>query len=234
MWNGKNKAITFSFDDGCQQDIRLIEMMNKYNLKGTFNLNSGLAGLDLSFPMNGKMITRNIVKLNEIAERYQGHEVAVHSLHHPDLTKLSDEEILKEINDDQKNLEKVVGYDVLGMAYPGGLWSNHLVDLLLSKTSISYARTATFGPCIKPGFKMPINPYIWHQYYWLDPEIDFDKLIDEFLNSKSNKPQVLAIWGHSYEADAFDGMWEKWDLLFKKLSNHPDVFYGTNIEVLGK
>jgi len=33
------KAITFSFDDGVVQDIRLIELMNKYGLKSTFNLN---------------------------------------------------------------------------------------------------------------------------------------------------------------------------------------------------
>jgi hypothetical protein len=45
MWNGKNKAFTFSFDDGVLQDIRAIEIMNKYGLKGTFNLNSqNLAG----------------------------------------------------------------------------------------------------------------------------------------------------------------------------------------------
>ena len=42
MWNGKKKAVTFSFDDGVTQDIRLIEILNKYGLKGTFNLNSGL------------------------------------------------------------------------------------------------------------------------------------------------------------------------------------------------
>ena len=36
MWNGKKKAITFSFDDGVAQDIRLVEILNKYNLKGTF------------------------------------------------------------------------------------------------------------------------------------------------------------------------------------------------------
>ena len=30
MWNGKTKAITFSFDDGITQDIRLIEILNKH------------------------------------------------------------------------------------------------------------------------------------------------------------------------------------------------------------
>ena len=34
------KAVTFSYDDGVTQDIRLIELLNKYHLKCTFNLNS--------------------------------------------------------------------------------------------------------------------------------------------------------------------------------------------------
>ena len=41
-FNGVNKAITFSFDDAVTQDIRLIELLNKYNLKCTFNVNSEL------------------------------------------------------------------------------------------------------------------------------------------------------------------------------------------------
>ena len=42
MWNGKKKAVTFSYDDGVTQDCRLVEMMNTYGVKGTFNLNSGM------------------------------------------------------------------------------------------------------------------------------------------------------------------------------------------------
>ena len=40
MWNNKLKAVTFSYDDGTTQDIRLSEMFDKYGLKSTFNLNS--------------------------------------------------------------------------------------------------------------------------------------------------------------------------------------------------
>ena len=39
---GKAKAFTMSYDDGVEQDIRLIEIMNRFGLKGTFNLNAGL------------------------------------------------------------------------------------------------------------------------------------------------------------------------------------------------
>lgn len=231
MWNNKLKAITFSFDDGCQQDIRLISLMNKYGIKGTFNLNSGLAGLNISFPLNGKFINRDICKLEEIKERYAGHEVAVHTLHHPDLTKISDDEVIKEINEDQKELEQLVGYKIVGMAYPGGAYNEHLTKLIEQYTSIKYARPAT-APALRPGFNIPSNLLAWHQYYWLD-DLDFDKLIDDFAKVESDKPQVLAIWGHSYEIDAFDGLFEKWEKLFKKISKLDNVFIGTNREILG-
>lgn len=37
----KDKTLTLSYDDGAIYDRKLIEIMNKYGLKGTFNLNSG-------------------------------------------------------------------------------------------------------------------------------------------------------------------------------------------------
>ena len=36
MWNGKMKAVTFSYDDGVEQDIRFIELLDRYGLRGTF------------------------------------------------------------------------------------------------------------------------------------------------------------------------------------------------------
>lgn len=57
MFNGKKKAFTLSYDDGVTQDVRLIEMFNKYNLKATFNLNSELLG-------RGGMLVRNGVQIS--------------------------------------------------------------------------------------------------------------------------------------------------------------------------
>jgi hypothetical protein len=44
MFDGKLKALTFSYDDGVVEDVRFIELINKYNVKCTFNLNSNLFG----------------------------------------------------------------------------------------------------------------------------------------------------------------------------------------------
>lgn len=80
MWNQKTKAITFSFDDGIQQDEKLIGILNKYGLKGTFNLNSSLLGLEGSLDLEGKKIHHNKVNPYNVKHIYQGHEVAVHTL----------------------------------------------------------------------------------------------------------------------------------------------------------
>ena len=40
---GKNmKIVSLSFDDGTIYDKRFIDLLNKYGLRATFNLNSGL------------------------------------------------------------------------------------------------------------------------------------------------------------------------------------------------
>ena len=39
---GKAKALTMSYDDGKQEDIRLIDIFDANGIKGTFNLNYGL------------------------------------------------------------------------------------------------------------------------------------------------------------------------------------------------
>ena len=39
--DGKSKVLTLSYDDGVVQDIRLIGILDKYGVKGTFNINTG-------------------------------------------------------------------------------------------------------------------------------------------------------------------------------------------------
>ena len=120
MFNGKMKAITFSYDDGVTQDIRLIEMFNKYNIKGTFNLNSGLLGREGMLPIEGKEISHVKNKPEDVKHIYDGHEVAVHTLTHPNLVNVSDEEVLRQVEEDRIKLSELCGYEVEGMAYPCG------------------------------------------------------------------------------------------------------------------
>ena len=39
---GKTKAFNITYDDGVLQDVPFVAMLNRYGLKGTFNLNAQL------------------------------------------------------------------------------------------------------------------------------------------------------------------------------------------------
>ena len=53
MFHGKCKAVTFSYDDGVSQDVRLIALLDKYGLKATFNLNSEMFGACCNLTVKG-------------------------------------------------------------------------------------------------------------------------------------------------------------------------------------
>ena len=72
-----SKIITFSFDDGIEDDFKLVEILNKYNLKATFNLNSAkLTGASTWVYNNVKTVKQ--INYFQIKNLYEGHEIASH------------------------------------------------------------------------------------------------------------------------------------------------------------
>ena len=67
-----------------------------------------------------------------------------HGCHHPE--SQADEEIIRQIEEDRKNLEKLLGKDIVGLAYPGGgiggvNTNEHIISLIRKNSKIKYART---------------------------------------------------------------------------------------------
>ncbi|MBQ8658775.1 MAG: polysaccharide deacetylase family protein [Clostridia bacterium] len=229
MWNGKKKAVTFSFDDGVTQDIRLIEILNRYGLKGTFNLNSGLLGKEGELLRNGKNVRHDKINANDVKTVYAGHEVAVHTLTHPTLTTLDKKEIIRQVEEDRKALSELCGYEVVGMAYPNGGINNddRVAEIIKNNTGVRYARTITSTYAFdKQENLFRFNPSV----YYIEKQLE--EIVEKFLALEANDRQLLYIWGHSYEMDAEYISWEKFEKICEKLSNRNDIFYGTNKEVL--
>lgn len=229
MWNGKKKAITFSFDDGVTQDVRLVELFNKYGLKCTFNINSGYLGVpNLNFRCNDRIVTHSKIPASKVKELYAGHEIAVHTLTHPTLTFLEEETIVRQVEEDRKALEGLCGYPVIGMAYPNGPNDDRVAGIIAKNTPIKYSRTVTptYSFELQKGNLLRFNPTI----HFIDGRLD--EIVDKFLALEADEPQLLYIWGHSYELDAELITWEKFEEVCKKLSGKEDIFYCTNKEAL--
>ncbi len=225
------KFVTFSFDDGVRQDKRLIALFDKYGLKGTFNLNSSFLGLNGGREVNGKFLNNSKVFPSEVKSVYSGHEVSVHTLTHPNLTCEEEETIIYQVEEDRKQLSRLVGYEVVGMAYPcGGVNNDDRVAAILEKsTGVQYARTINSTL----SFDLPANPYRWHPtVYARDYKAMFD-LAEKFVGLKTDKPQIFYIWGHAHEFDILDDMnWESVEKFCRIVSGRDDILYGTNKEAL--
>lgn len=229
MFDGKNKAITFSYDDGVSQDLRLIELFNKYGIKATFNINSGLMGKRGSLVREGKSVLFNRLTADEVKEVYKGHEVAVHTLTHPLLQGIYNEgEIIRQVEEDRKNLSEIVGYEVVGMAYPcNGDRCERVARILKNSTGVKYSRTttSTYNFDLQSELLM-FNPTIHHHN-------EFERLFragEEFLKLKTLEPKLFYIWGHSFEFDIYDD-WGRMDEFLAMMSGRDEIFYGTNKEV---
>lgn len=230
MWNGKKKALTFSFDDGVTQDKKLIEILNRYGLKATFNINSGFFGGKGELVRNGVPVRHDKIAKEEIRTVYAGHEIAVHTKTHPFLPKLSDNEIISQVCEDHKTLSELIGYSVVGMAYPCG-GANHdarVEKLVREQTPCQYARTIESTE----NFSLPSDPYAWNPtVYFIDTDLMFE-LGERFLSLKPSESTLFYIWGHAYELDAWD-FWERFEAFCRMISGKDDIFYGTNREILG-
>ena len=226
----KKKAVTFSYDDGVTQDIRLIELLNKYNLKCTFNLNSQRLGTNKMLMQGYGRISHYKIHPSDVRFVYDGHEIAAHTLDHPVLPKVADDaEVIRQVEQDRLQLSDLAGYEVVGMAYPCGGVNNddRVAELIKTHTGIRYSRTIIANESFDPQ----------EDLFRFQPTVhssNFDKMMElarEFLEMKTETPKIFYIWGHSYEMDyAVD--WARLEEFFQLISHRDDIFYGTNREIL--
>lgn len=211
--NGKFKTLTMSYDDGKEADRKLVNIFNRYGIKGTFHLNSGL--LD----------SENHIGKYEVSELYKGHEVSAHTLTHPTITRCPNEQIIKQILQDRENLENIVGYTVRGMSYPNGSY-NAEIKCMLKYLGIEYSRIVGN----KDSFNLPDDFCSWeatchHNHNLMAHAKNFVEL------HKKQYLYLMYVWGHSYEFDK-DNNWDLIENFCSYMSNKDDIWYATNIQIV--
>lgn len=230
---GKVKAVTFSYDDGCKEDIRLADTLDKYGLKGTFNIcNEWIAK-----ESGGDYITEE-----EIREKIlgNGHEVAVHGEWHKAAGLLRPIESIQDVINCRKDLESRFDRIIRGMAYSDSgilCMMNHTsyekIKGFLQDLDILYSRT--LGGDNKE-FELPTDWYQWMPTAHHDnPEIlewarEFVSMDVEGDYCSSRRPKLFYVWGHAFEFERNDN-WQRLEDICKTLANKDDIWYATNMEI---
>lgn len=219
------KALTFSYDDGIEQDRKLVEIFNRYGLKATFNLNTGIQTPESNFEIEGVHINR--MKQDGLAELYRGHEIATHGLTHAAPTGMTKEQLDEEFITDAKNIERIYGTYPVGMAYAYGCVDDTVAEYLKT-IGIKYGRTVESSH----SFEIPKEPIKLKATCHHDDEMLFE-LAEKFLKAepKEDEPMLFYVWGHSYEFDV-NNNWDRIEKFCKMMSGRDDIFYGTNRECL--
>ncbi|SFL92914.1 Polysaccharide deacetylase [Gracilibacillus orientalis] len=210
---GKFKVLTMSYDDGKAADRRLVDIFNRYGIKGSFHLNSGLLGEGERIPPE------------KIASLYQGHELSAHTVTHPTIARSPKEQLIEEVMEDRKKLEELAGYPVRGLSYPNGSY-NSLIKEVLPYLGIEYARTVNstdnFG---MPDDFIEWNPTCHHNRNLLQLAERFTSL------HKKQYLYMFYVWGHSYEFD-HDNNWDLIEQFSEFIGGREDIWYATNIEIV--
>jgi peptidoglycan/xylan/chitin deacetylase (PgdA/CDA1 family) len=222
---GKSKALILSFDDGRVGDRQLVKLMNDYGLVGTFHLNSNKLG------------TKDYLTKEEIRNLYKVHEVSCHTANHPNLPSLSKIDVIYEVLEDRKELERLMDYPIRGMSYPFGNTNDFVIEAITG-LGIEYARTVgdTYNFSIPTDFlkwQPTIHLFGKTNYIPNDTANDrtelknFYQLTTDFL--KSNSLALFYIWGHSWEYEGLGNKWAEMEKFFKMVSRNPDIYYTTQI-----
>ncbi|WP_409342539.1 polysaccharide deacetylase family protein [Paenibacillus sp. MBLB4367] len=209
---GKGRALTLSYDDGRVADRTLIGILNRFGIRGTFHLNSGLLGKP------------GYVEASEVKRLYEGHEVSAHTVHHPFLDQSPKDRVAAEILQDRLQLEKLVEYPVKGLSYPHGAWNRQVTDMLPS-LGVEYARTTrSHGAFDMPDNALEWSPSCHHR--------DMLALGQTFVGERKghSRLSLMYVWGHSYEFEN-NRNWEELERFCELVGSHPDIWYATNSEI---
>lgn len=223
---GKARALTFSYDDGPEADARLIGILQKRGLKGTFNLNGGLWAPEGTPSRCGKPPHRRLTRTEAVAlYRDSGMEVAAHGYTHAFLNLLPGHEVFQEIHADRLALERDFGCLVRGMGCPYGDSNDQVMNIVRDYGLLYFRQTGD-----APDFEVPED---WLKFqatcHHKDPRLM--ELAHRFVEKPVRfAPALFCVWGHSWEFDAKDN-WHIIEDFAEYMAGRPEIWYATIGEI---
>ena len=203
------KYFVFAIDDGTIYDTKVIEIFNKYKIRATFNLNSGLQDF-VWYKENLPVRRLDLYKYKDI---YNNHEVASHSLTHPYLTSLSDEDVYREVKEDVDNIERIFERKVTSFSFPFDYFDERTISIIKS-----IGITHIILPEIDDSFSLPCDTFHIKVTSW-----NIDDALTKFERFIKDKDAEIFIYlSHSYDYE-FDHSYDKLEKLCQLVKSQKDI-----------
>ena len=203
------KYFVFAIDDGTIYDTNVIEIFNKYGIKATFNLNSGLQ--DFVW-YKGDLPVRRL-DLYKYKNIYKNHEVASHSLTHPFLTNMPDDAVYHEVKEDVDKIERIFARKVTSFSFPFDGFDERTINIIKS-----VGITHIILPEIDDSFKLPCDTCYIKVTSW-----NIDDALEKFERFIKDKDAELFVYlSHSYDYE-FDHSYDKLEKLCQLVTSQKDI-----------
>lgn len=236
----KQIIVTTSWDDGHKSDLKLVKLLKKYNIKGTFYVS----------PRNEEFKNKDLLTDKQILELSKNFEIGAHTMTHPSLTKISRDQAKKEIIDSKSYLENVIKKEIKCFCYPKGQYNTNIV-CLVKKAGYIYARTvkpiSTKYPkdLLQANTSVHVSPLSLKE--WLEVLLsslfgeikyfpmlfthDWEKIVKRIFDRVLNDGGVFHLWGHSWEIDKYKE-WGKLERVLVHISNKQNINYLVNSKLI--
>lgn len=234
------KFFAWSFDDGLEQDKKIVATLKEYGMGATFHLNSGLYGRKYyvgrignigvtdtpvdSFRANKKHLLSYVphfrIPEDEVVQVYDGFEIAAHGLTHQNLEKCGKVVRDKEIREDIITLSEQFGHRIDGFAYPYGVGVKQSRETLVS-AGIQYARTVR----TTSDFRFPADPFnIPITCHHISAKTF--SVLERFIQMEPKQDDLLFLmFAHGYEFDfeTKESNWGKFRRICETVCRQDDI-----------
>ncbi len=234
------KYFAWSFDDGLEQDKKIIEILKRYDMGAAFNLNSGMYGDKTyegrignlgftekpadKFNVNARHVVPYVphfrIPEDEVKDVYEGYEIASHGLCHRNLKRLKGDDLREELATDIHNLRDTFGQEIKGFVAPYGMYNSQATPILKSE-GIEYVRMTKTDT----SFRFPADPYNLPMTCWHISSKTFDTLNDFFSAEPIEEDLFFLMFAHGYEFDfgTKESNWEKFERICEAVAKHDDI-----------
>jgi len=233
------KLITTSWDDGHVADFRIADLLEKYNLKGTFYIPAH----NIEHKVMGE---KDVLKLSE---RF---EIGGHTINHTTINSESIELFKNEIEGCYLWLGNLTGKNPNSFCFPRGVFNQAAIDYTLQCGFKIIRTTELLNPSINTHSKViPTTLQVYRHseftymkhlmkrfkfrslllYLKSKPSADLKQITSYYLDYIEQNGGCFHLWGHSWEIEEND-LWDELEQLFKLLSNVSGVEYVSNEDLL--